>query len=341
MFQFLKPKRAWAAARKSNHKQSTSKVLLVADRPNWAYDSIAKALVKYNDNPDLELDIDYIKNANRDLRSIFHNYDLVFLLGWQLLGTLKQGKIKRTNNFLDPKRVLTGIHSHHSWDDRRTTPDLSVRPPEALIEFLQKFAGVNTVSRRLYELFLQSGLTTLACTLNGVDTELFKSSPVQTEGPLRVGFSGNNRHDWRKGISEFIEPGCDQEGIELHLAMPKEGHHINLDQMPGFYKKIDAYVCASVSEGFSLSVLEASASGCPIISTRVGGCEDLIIDGVNGFIVDRDVDAIRDKVSFLRDNRAVAVQMGAMNRTIVEQLWSWDVRARGWLSFIEAHLDSR
>ena len=38
--------------------------------------------------------------------------------------------------------------------------------------------------------------------------------------------------------------------------------------MPKFYNKLDIY-CASSSEGFSLSVLEASATGIPVISTKV------------------------------------------------------------------------
>ena len=75
-----------------------------------------------------------------------------------------------------------------------------------------------------------------------------------------------------------------------------------------------------------------------VLLFRVGGCEDLIIDGVNGFLVDRDVDSIKEKVIFLRDNVEVAKKMGLMNRQIVEQLWSWDVRKNAWLAFIKANL---
>lgn len=320
-------------------RNGTARVLLVADRPNWAYDSIAKALIKHNDDPELALEVEYVKNGRRRLKDIHRDYDFVFMLGWQLLGRLENGRVEPTHTFLDPARTLTGLHSHHSWDDRRSQPDESVPPPPVLVDFLNGFAGVNAVSRRLYELFMHSGLKQGSCTLNGVDTEMFTAEyPIRTEGPLRVGFSGNDKHDWRKGISEFIEPACDMEGVELRLAMPKVGHHVPLDRMPEFYRGIDAYVCASSSEGFSLSVLEAAGSGRPVISTRVGGCEDLIIDGVNGFLVDRDVAAIRDKVAFLRDNRDVAAEMGRMNRHIVDQLWSWKVRAAGWLAFIKGKL---
>ncbi len=324
---------------KNKNKNEGHKVLLVADRPNWAYDSIAQALVKHNNDPGIEFDIEYIKNGKRRLKDIHKDYDLVFMMGWQLLASYKNGKIKQLNTFLDPKKTLTGIHSHHSWDDKQTMPDVNVTPPDELIDFLNRFAGINIISRRLYELFLGAGLKNSACTLNGVDINLFNVKDSRSDGNyFRAGFSGNNKHDWRKGISEFIEPACEVDNVQLKLAMPKEGHHIPLDQMHNFYKGLDVYICASSSEGFSLSVLEASASGCPIISTRVGGCEDLIIDGVNGFLVDRDIDSIKEKVIYLRDNVEIAKEMGIMNRHFVKQLWSWDVRMNAWLAFIKNHL---
>ena len=333
MFSILRKKPTPAGKRKG-----AAKVLFVADKANWAYDAIAKALIKYNIDSDLILDIEYIKGGTRPLKDIHNNYDLVFMLGWQMLAALDNGRIKKHYSFLDVDRTLTGVHSHHAWDNKLTRPDNAISPPPQLADFLGEYRGVNVVSRRLYELFMGVGVRQLACTMNGVDTELFVvGNESQNEGPLRIGFSGNNNHDWRKGISEFIEPAGTLEGVELRLAM-YVGELIPLDEMPKFYHEIDVYVCASASEGFSLSVLEAAASGRPVISTRVGGCEDLIIDGVNGFLVDRDVDAIREKVEFLRDNREKAREMGRMNRHIVEQLWSWKTRSRGWLSFIKSHL---
>lgn len=306
------------------------RVLLVCDRPNWAYDSIARALVKHNDDPALELEVFHAKDRARDLKKVRKDYDGIFVLGWQLLEPL---------GFLDRRRTLTGIHSHHSFDERATQPDRSVPPPRKLVKLLSRYRGVNAVSRRLAELFAASGLDDVVYTPNGVDAELFRSTAeIRSDGPLRVGFSGSRKHDWRKGVTEFIEPAADVAGVELRVAMPAEGSYVPLEKMPGFYNGVDAYVCASSSEGFSLSVLEAAASGRPIVSTRVGGSEDLIEDGVNGFLVDRDVDAIREKLVLLRDDRELARRMGAANRRIVEERWSWDHRAPAWLHFIRTRL---
>jgi glycosyltransferase involved in cell wall biosynthesis len=133
-----------------------------------------------------------------------------------------------------------------------------------------------------------------------------------------LGFQVARRMTGGRG-SPSLELACDLPGIELRLAMLRSGQYVPLEEMPQFYNEIDIYLCASSSEGFSLSVLEASACGRPVISTRVGGCEDLIIDGVNGFLVDRDVQAIREKIEFFLANRDAAREMGAQNRKIVEE----------------------
>jgi glycosyltransferase involved in cell wall biosynthesis len=316
------------------------KVLLVCDRPNWAYDAIARALVKHNGDDELELAVFHLKGREHELRGAAGGFDGVFVLGWQLLADLDD-RIKPRLRYLERSRTLTGIHSHHSFDNRMTQPDRSVVPPPALVRFLARFPGVNAVSRRLTGLFRDAGLD-VAYTPNGVDTELFRPASYVAAGDrLRVGFSGSEKHDWRKGISEFIRPAAAVDGIDLRLAMPAEGAYVPLEEMPAFYNSIDVYVCASSSEGFSLSVLEAAASGRPIVSTRVGGSEELIEDGVNGFLVDRDVEAIREKLVLLRDDRELARSMGAAGRRIVEERWSWERRAPAWLDFIRDHIEPR
>lgn len=311
------------------------RALLVCDRPNWAYDAIARALVRHNDDPELALDVFYLKGRERELKRAARPYDVVFPLGWQLLGELDGGRIKRRLKFLGDSSTLTGIHSHHAWDGRRTTPERSVPPPPQLVEFLTRFAGVNAVSRRLATLFADAGLTDVRYTPNGVDTAVFRPErPISLEGALRVGFSGSKKHDWRKGVSELIEPACDLPGVQLRLAMPVEGMHVPLEEMSRFYNDLDVYVCASSSEGFSLSVLEASSCGRPVVSTRVGGSEELIEHGVNGVLVDRSVDAIRDAVATFAADRDLTRTMGAANRRIVEERWGWERRAPAWLDFI-------
>ena len=58
------------------------------------------------------------------------------------------------------------------------------------------------------------------------------------------------------------------------------------DQAPEkFFAAMDVCVCASESEGFSNVLLEAMASGKPVIATRVGGNPEAVLDGQTGFLV--------------------------------------------------------
>lgn len=314
------------------------RILLVCDRQYWAYDSIVQALIKYNVNKDLSLEPFYIKGGDNNFNKIKTQYDLIFVLGWQLL--LKKGMfgIQFRNKVFELDKTISGIHSHHSWDRRMTMPDRHVKPPVKLIRFLSKYKGINAVSKRLYLLFKSAGLEQVVYTPNGVDTELFRPFKEPFEGDeLVVGYSGSLKHDWRKGITEFIEPACRKAGVKLKKAMLADGHYVPIDKMPQFYNDIDVYLCASSSEGFSLSVLEASSCGRPIISTKVGGCEDLIEEGVNGFLVDRNVDEIADKLILFKENRKLVKQMGDANRKTIENRWSWKLRTPAWIEFILAH----
>ncbi|WP_113922795.1 glycosyltransferase [Cognataquiflexum aquatile] len=53
-----------------------------------------------------------------------------------------------------------------------------------------------------------------------------------------------------------------------------------------FLKQADAFVLPSLSEGFSISLVEAMLMGLPTIATKVGGPSEIIEDGKSGFLID-------------------------------------------------------
>lgn len=74
-----------------------------------------------------------------------------------------------------------------------------------------------------------------------------------------------------------------QAGLSERVAFT--GHSTDIVAELG---KMDVFVLPSRSEGYSLALLEALQAGLPVVSTRVGIAPEVVIDGVNGLLVDRD-----------------------------------------------------
>lgn len=297
------------------------KVLLLADKRNWAYDSIAQSLLSQNTRQNLSLSIMYTKGDIDRIKKKYKKYDRVFLMGWQTWDRVK---------FIDKKIMLTGLHSHHSWDEKKTTPENDVEPPDSLLKLLSQFAGVNAVSKRLWRLF--SNKLKVNYTPNGVNATMFGFSPSPED--FTIGYSGSIDHDWRKGITEFIIPACKKAKCKLKVAMPGK-NYVKLNEMPDFYRGISSYLCASSSEGFSLSMLEAASCGKPVITTPVGGTEELIIHGRNGFIVKRNVNDMADHIVYLKNNPDILEKLSKQIREDVINKHSWKIAAEAWFDFME------
>ena len=58
------------------------------------------------------------------------------------------------------------------------------------------------------------------------------------------------------------------------------------DDIPAFYAMADVFVFPSFREGLSVSVMEAMASGLPIVCSRIRGNTDMVEDGVNGYLME-------------------------------------------------------
>tara|TARA_B100000446_G_C10247177_1_gene231779 strand:+ start:46 stop:513 length:468 start_codon:yes stop_codon:yes gene_type:complete len=75
-------------------------------------------------------------------------------------------------------------------------------------------------------------------------------------------------------------------------------------------------------EGTPVSVMEASAAGIPVVSTRHAGIPDVILDGETGLLVDEfDIDSMSQKIDFLLEHSAKADDMGENGRLwVMKQL---------------------
>ena len=114
-------------------------------------------------------------------------------------------------------------------------------------------------------------------------------------------------------------------GVELTLLPVQE------DPAP-LYRACDAFVLPSVSEGLSNALLEAMASGLPVVASRVGGTAEAVEDGVSGLLFDpADPAAEEGAVRRLLDEPGLAARMGAAARARALSRYSLDAVAERYL----------
>ena len=102
------------------------------------------------------------------------------------------------------------------------------------------------------------------------------------------------------------------------VSLVGEQHHT-----APYYAAADAFLLPTAYETFSISLHEAAASGLPLLATRVSGADDLIVEGQNGWFIDRDAAVIAERLRSLSSEPELMRRMGAAARASTEQL-TWD-----------------
>lgn len=119
---------------------------------------------------------------------------------------------------------------------------------------------------------------------------VFKDTPVGLEALRRVQERVPGVRFVGFGQQPIPEGWELPRGLEYHLQPAQ-------DLIPKLYQRCDCWLVPSAAEGFGMPGLEAAAGHCPIVSTRCGGPEDYVRDGVNGYLVDvGDAGAMADRI---------------------------------------------
>lgn len=184
----------------------------------------------------------------------------------------------------------------------------------------------------------------LAVTPYGVDTERFAPPATpRRSATFRVLFVGQIGQ--RKGMSYLLEAYrlFRRPDSELHIVgsyvpghevyrgyadLYRHTPHVPQAALPALLHEADVFVFPSLVEGMPLVVLEAMASGLPVIATP-NGPGDIVRDGIDGFLVPiRDPQAIAARLEQLYADPALRESMGRQAR---EQALrhTWDHYARG------------
>ncbi len=172
----------------------------------------------------------------------------------------------------------------------------------------------------------QKGLDVLLKSLGRVAREA-----AHLEWKLDVAGDGPRRAEFEAlAASEGIA-----ERVAFHGFLARE-------RVRELYAEADVFAFPSRFEGMPNVVLEAMASGLPIIGTRIAGTEELVEDGVNGVLlaVD-DLDACAGACLRFVANTEERRTMGEASRRLVLEKWTWAQRARELAAIAEGILRGR
>jgi glycosyltransferase involved in cell wall biosynthesis len=133
-----------------------------------------------------------------------------------------------------------------------------------------------------------------------------------------------------KGIRELAVAA---EGLNLvvagdgplrHLLPQSMGllPHAELEQL---YARAAISVVPSYSEGLPVVCIEAMSYGRPVVGTDVAGIQELVVDGVTGFLVPaRDPARLREALLRLLADKELRLRMGKAGRDRIREMASWD-----------------
>jgi glycosyltransferase involved in cell wall biosynthesis len=226
-----------------------------------------------------------------------------------------QEEIRRTPDY-------AGTMQFHQVPDRRRTL------LDAENETADRLVTLSTFSKQTY---VDAGIDADRVLVNqlGVDAARFASVRRREDRTFRVLFLGVLSQ--RKGLSYAVE-GFAKAGLpdsELLLVgtpwrgrRPWRGHRgivhvpwVSRAELGTIFSRTDVLVLPSLVEGFARAVLEAMASGVPVIVTPNTGAGDVVREGVDGYLVPiRALDEIAERLVQLQRAPDERARMGRAAR---------------------------
>lgn len=269
-------------------------ILIIIDEYGWAWDFHARAIQKYSKHNI------HIKRTGELNKSDVH-YDVYHYFGlYAYLG----------NTICTPsEKTICGIRSHARLEV----------PPEVNV--------LTCNSKPLYELMKKKYPSKqIHLIRSAVDVDIFK--PIKRpSNRFVVGWAGKPHGIVKRfHLLKKVNFPLIIQSFKRHLLIKGRTRQ----DMVNFYGGIDAYICVSESEGMPTVVLEAGATGLPIVSTPVGDVpkfldkewllplspDELIIEELN------------KKLAMLKNDRDLRRRVGQNNLEKILKNWTCDKRGQ-------------
>ena len=315
-------------------------ILVIADFPNWAYFEIQQFIkLQLSDEYDIYSDFLIFHSEKKSLNPFSRlkmlrdkvkyqdikadkNYHIVVFLGFYFTDQM-------SINFTADK-VVKGIFTDGF-------PPSNANFDGNLEDFVGKyFSNTDAIvcGSSLIKDFYSSHMDRAYFANASLDDELFRrleDKQLNNTSKFIVGWTGNPKREF-KGYYTHILPAVElakQKYPSIELKVRFSGP---IDMLPSFYNDVDVVLIASEKDAGPSLFGEASLMEVPSISTDIGWPHDVIRSGENGFIVERNVEAISERLIFLYENRQELFLMSKKIRGDYLDVFNSDDMAKRWKS---------
>ncbi|MBI3255658.1 MAG: glycosyltransferase family 4 protein [Candidatus Andersenbacteria bacterium] len=183
------------------------------------------------------------------------------------------------------------------------------------------------------------------CIPNGVETARF--TPINRPPNPKVKLLFIGRLIYRKGLQRVVQAlpevkarakvpfeievvgtgaaRADLDKLAETLGVTDLIHYVGMvpyDELERSYQYADVFVLTSLSEGMPSVILEAMGCGLPIVASDVGGNNEIVHDGVNGYLIDASDEMLAERLITLINDRDLRVRMGAKSQEIARE-YDW------------------
>jgi sugar transferase (PEP-CTERM/EpsH1 system associated) len=237
------------------------------------------------------------------------------------------------------------VHTRHGRNNPNDKKRILLEWFSSLLS--KKVVGVSQDIAKLYTKELRVSRSKVITISNGIDTDYF--SPHQTSRQELIDMNIAPQ-SIVIGIVARLEPVKDHRTLFKACHILAQSHdnfrlivigggpqnneliklamHLGLNNIIMFagvrhdianlLNSLDIFVLSSVSEGLSMTLLEAMACELPIVATRVGGNPEVVIDGDTGFLVNpQNPAALAEKLLLLMKDSGLRKRMGIAGRARV------------------------
>jgi glycosyltransferase involved in cell wall biosynthesis len=213
-------------------------------------------------------------------------------------------KWELTNYYKIPANKIQVIHN--GVDINKFKPAVDKRKVKAELGFNPDDLAIVSVGR----LYARKGLFTLIDSMPSV---------VKRYPNAKFIISGKGQSDEMNKLIAHAE----KLGVKNNIIFT--GYYPD-KKLPRLYQAADVFAFSTFYEHHPFAVLEALATGLPVVTTTVGGIPETIESGKNGLLVEPfNARAFGEKILYLLEHPVAATEMGAQARKTIVENYDWSI----------------